>query len=105
MNEAMSGDGTERFMTKVEKLAWRRREIVTLLAYPNMGPLTAPAICINLGAGEAEVQTALQALLADGTVTTTGDVRIPAWQNGTLTQTAETLYTVPGATRRDDGRR
>lgn len=100
-------------MTEAEKLAWRRREIATLLAYPNVGPLTAPAICINLGAGTAEVQAALQTLLADGTVTTAGEVNIPAWRNGTLTQTAETLYTgaealprrVPGATRREGGRR
>lgn len=73
----------------------RCRQIVTLLAYPKVGPLTAPAICVNLDAGEAEVREALQMLAIEGTVITAGEVCLPALHDGMPGQTMETLYAVP----------
>lgn len=45
-----------------------RRQIETLLAYPGVGPLVAPAIARNLGVSEAVVEPILRALVHDGRV-------------------------------------
>lgn len=50
----------------------RCRQVETLLAYGKVGPLSAGAIAVNLGATESLVQDALEALLYQSRVVPVG---------------------------------
>lgn len=98
--EPMAGepiDGTKRFMSDEEKVAWRERAIVNLLTCPKVGPLTFGAICINLGAtgAEQEVHEALSRLLEQGTVRRAGSTAIPGLQGDRATLQSEDLFGAP----------
>jgi DNA-binding transcriptional regulator PaaX len=53
----------------------RCRQIVTLLAYPGVGPLSVAAIALNLGTVEPEIRSALETLLRQGQIVQMHDGR------------------------------
>lgn len=82
-------------MTRKENLAATQHAIVTLLSYPKVGPLTAGAIRVNLGADEAEAKEALDALLAEGKVIRAGTTPVPHLGGAVAVPVGEERYTVP----------
>ncbi len=56
----------------------RRQQIEELLNYPQVGPLSAKTIAMNLGTSEKEIQPILESLVAQGRISQMSDGRFVA---------------------------